>query len=325
MMENTQDFDREEKTQANAGDLLAPIVKSHEEHLREPFLLKSSISNSGATSKDKDSDSNSEFMPNLSIENNKAVDKSEFRLIESAPAVSVFNNGADYLIAADLARGASLNIVPGDTVQTGIKSVYGGPNPSFKRMTAEEALEKERKFLPDTMAVFNSEFFSNIPKNTVPVAYAFKQDGKIVSEGFASADKHPGERLTLSLGHGQAKIVPFDNNDIEKFRKNKDEQDLVSLSPSVNIDGESARSVGRTFVGLAHPDADGSYTQVLIFVSSGSSQKHAEDTLKAFGAGPVIMFDGGESSQLLYGTHNFVKTARTVPQFLAVTPAPSSQ
>lgn len=246
---------------------------------------------------------------------------SGFKRLDSAPGVELYANDPDYVVSVDLSRGAKLNLLAGDLFDRGKKSVYGGPDPDFKRMSADQALLKERKLLPDTIGVLNGEFFSNLPKSEVPLAFAFKQDAKVLSEGFADRSKHAGKRLTLILGDAYAKIAPFDNNDINSFANIKEDQAVVSLSPSVNIDGSAAKKVGRTFLGLVDPDSDGKSKRALIFVSSASTEQHAEDTLKQFGAGPVIMFDGGDSSQLLFESHHYVHTSRTLPQFIAIIPA----
>ncbi len=253
---------------------------------------------------------------------NKSLD---FRLVDSSSGVSVFQNGRDFIVVANLSKGATINLVPGDIVNTARKSVYGGPDPDFKRMTPEQALNKERKIHPDAMCVVNAEFFSNLPKSTAPLAFPLKVDGKLLSEGFATVDKHQGNRLTLELGPNYAKMIPFDNNNITEFRNIKEENAIVSLRPSVNIDGSSARQVGRTYVGLAHPDAEGKNSEFIIFVSSASTQPHAEAALKKFGATSIMMLDGGNSSQFLCNNHHYVETTRTIPQYLSVTPAAESK
>lgn len=241
-----------------------------------------------------------------------------FSLLESAPAVSVYQKGPDYVIAADLSAGASLDVLEGKPVNSENKSVYGGPNPDYGRMSAEQAYEKGKQQNAEAVAVVNAEFFANLPKSSVPVAFPFRKDGIVESEGFAGVDKHAGNRLTLAMNDKYARIIPFDNNNISEFRNIKEEDAVVSLSPRVNIDGSSGAQIGRTFVGLGNPDADGNYTRVLIFVSSASSQAHAELTLRQFGAGPTIMFDGGGSSQLLWKERNLVDSIRTVPNYLSI-------
>lgn len=245
-----------------------------------------------------------------------------FELIANANAVSLYKNANDFVVSVDLAAGAELDLVSGSLLEKGRVSVYGGPNPDFTRMNAETALRKEQRAYPQAICVVNAEFFANLPNVAVPVAFPFKKDGKILSEGFAAVDKHRGKRLTLETGKGFARISSFDNDDISKFRSLNAEDALVSLSPSVNIDGSGKSLIGRTYIGLSGKLADGNYTKALLFVSSASSQKHAENTLKDFGAGPVMMLDGGGSSQLNWAKQNLVKTTRGVPNFLAVIPAP---
>jgi hypothetical protein len=188
-------------------------------------------------------------------------------------------------------------------------------------MNATQAFDKERLSHPDVICVANAEFFSNLRGSSAPVAFPLKLKGSVISEGFAASSKHQGKRLTLELNKDSAAIVPFDNNDINQFRNLKTENAVVSLDPSVNIDGRSAARVGRTYLGLGDADKSGNYKHLFLFVSSASTQSHAETVLKDFGAKEIIMFDGGDSSQLLSRKQHLVDTARTVPQFLAIIPA----
>ena len=244
-----------------------------------------------------------------------------FRKIDSAPAVNLYQSGNDYVVSADLAFGAELDLLTGDLVNTGRKSVYGGPDPDFKRMTLSQALGKERVVHPDVFCVANAQFFSNLRGSSAPVAFPLKIEGKVLSEGFAAVSKHFGKRLTLEINSDSANIVPFDNNKIEQFRNLKSNDAVVSLDPSVNIDGSAAVRVGRTFLGLGDPDKNGNYKHVFLFVSSASTQDHAENVLRDFGAQKIMMFDGGDSSQLISKKDHLIETGRTIPQFLAIIPA----
>jgi hypothetical protein len=174
---------------------------------------------------------------------------------------------------------------------------------------------------PDVFCLSNAQFFSNLRGTSAPVAFPLKIEGKLVSEGFAAVSKHIGKRLTLQINSDSAKIVPFDNNNIEQFRNEKSNDAVVSLDPSVNIDGSAAAKVGRTFVGLGDPDENGNYKHAFLFVSSASTQDHAENVLKDFGAQKIMMFDGGDSSQLISKKEHLIETGRTIPQFLAIIPA----
>ncbi len=246
---------------------------------------------------------------------------SGFSLVDTAPGVSLYRKGDEFIVSTNLAAGAQIDVVHGDSTEQSRKSAYGGPNPSFARMSPDQALELERKTEPNAIAVVNAEFFANLPRNAVPIAFPLIEDSKVVSEGFASTDKHVGNRLTLVLEQNSARIISFDNKNIEEFRKLQADNAIVSLSPRVNIDGAAASRVGRTFVGLGNPGSDGSYSRVLIFVSPASSQAHAELTLREFGAGPTMMLDGGSSSQFRWKENNYIYPGRTVPNFLSIVPA----
>ncbi len=261
-----------------------------------------------------------------------------FKLIDSGAGVEIYQNGPDYVISCELSKGASVNIAHGSMIDRGSSSVYGGPNPDFARANSEEALNLERQKNPETVAVANAGFFANYPRNTAPLAFPFKHDGLIETEGFAAKGKHQGNRLTLVFTDSYASLSVFDNNDISEFRKLKEANAVVSLSPRVNIDGRAEAKIGRTFLGLGNPvpvpapvpegrkqDTENgvplsapAYSRILLFVSKASSQAHAELTLRQFGAGPTMMLDGGGSSQLRWKERDLVDTTRSVPQFISI-------
>lgn len=247
-----------------------------------------------------------------------------FKLMDSAPALELYADNDDFVIVADLAEGASLQILPGDKVDSGKVSAYGGPNPDFKRMSAEDAFARVKLSRPGAFALLNSQFFANLNSTNVPVAFAFRKDGLTESEGFASPSKHEGKRSYLAWDYNAASIELFDNQDISKFRNLKAEQAVVSLSPTVNIDGQKDAKIGRSYLGLVSDSEQGNnkYTKLVFFVSPRSTQAHAESTLSAFGAGPKLMLDGGGSSQLRWRGGKLVQSNRTVPQFLVLVPAP---
>lgn len=240
-----------------------------------------------------------------------------FELVDSATGVAVYKAKNDYVLSLDLASGAKVGIVSGEKVEEGKPSVYGGADPFFKRMNAEEAFKSATNSRNELVCVSNAGFFSTLLEKSAPVAFAFKRDKVDESDGFAAKDKHEGKRLTLSLGEGYAKLSQFNNRSILDFRKIPESSAVVSLDPSVDIDKQSSKAVGRTFVGLSDPDSNGNYRRLFLFVSSASSQAHASETLRSFGADKFIMFDGGGSSQLRCRSGEYVPSVRTVPQYFA--------
>jgi hypothetical protein len=254
-----------------------------------------------------------------------------FKLEEASAGLSVYANSLDYVVSVDLAAGAKLGMVNGKKVGEGNRSAYGGASPEMRRMTAEEAVKVGIKTAEKSSRVFaegcvvNGAFFSTSKSSSSQIAFPLKSNGRIVSEGFAPWNKHIGHRRVLSFEDGQARILPFNNRSIAGFRQLPEDFAIVSLSPSFDIDGSKNQKIGRTFVGLADKNENGSYGRVLFFVSPSSTQLHAEKTLKAFGAKSMLMLDGGGSSQLVCkwdrGLKPYVPSERKVPQFLLMTPA----
>lgn len=244
-----------------------------------------------------------------------------FERIESAPGFELFSNGTDFVAAVDLRKSGSLSIVAGDQLGPGGKSATGGTSPEFERMSGAEAMAKSRSLNSASKCVVNGSFFSTQNDSKAQVAFPMKVDGTVVTEGFAPLSKHAGKRMALEIFEHGARITSFRNDNIKALQNSGADDALVSLSPDVDIDNRKEARTGRTFLGLDHKAANGLYTRALIFVSPNSSQLHAELTLKRFGAQPVIMLDGGGSSQLRCGTRDYVgqsNRARNVPQFISI-------
>ncbi len=268
-------------------------------------------------------------MGERSSENAKAKEKvsAGFKLEDEDHGLSIYRNKQDYVISIDMTEGAKLGLFNGAKVSDDKKSAYGGANPELRRLTAAQALEGARKTNAKVVCVSNGAFFSTLKEAAAPIAFSLKDNNKIVSEGFAPINKHSGHRLTLAFDEDSARILPFDNKSISGFKSISESSAIVSLSPKVNMDAQKEKKIGRTFIGLANQNEQGDYTKILIFVSAASTQTNAEKTLQRFGANPVLMLDGGGSSQLMCDNDKsknyYVRTARKVPQFLTMTPGDS--
>lgn len=255
------------------------------------------------------------------VENWKPKVADGFERIESAPGFELFSNGKDFVAAVDLQNRGVLRIIAGEKLGTGGRSATGGASPEFGRMTGAQAMEKSLALNPGSKCVVNGSFFANQNESRAQIAFPMKIDGNIVSEGFAPLSKHSGKRMALEIFENGARIEPFKNDNVKALDDSGAEDALVSLSPDVDIDGRKEARIGRTFLGLDRKTPNGLYTRALVFVSPDSSQLHAELTLKRFGAQPVIMLDGGGSSQLRCGSRDYVgqsNRTRTVPQFISI-------
>lgn len=255
----------------------------------------------------------------------QAIDP-DFALLESKSAVSIYKNkNAEFVIAVDLSQGGRVDFLNGTITGTEKKSVYGGPNPAFTRISASEAYRQAKFKQAGISCVVNSGFFSTAKEDSSPLAFSSKQNHKIISDGFADKNKHKDMRLTLALADKYARIISFRNEDYASFKQIPEKNATVSLSPKQNIDGKSQTEVGRTFLGLSNSIGQDKFTRVLIFVSRASTQAHALATLKGFGAGPAMMFDGGGSSQLYCNQKFLVPSTRRVPQYLTISSSPKKR
>ncbi len=235
----------------------------------------------------------------------------------SAPAVELYrrdNPGGspDYVQVVDLSRGASVKLLHGPIAGEGKgQGAYGGDDPSFLRMTLEEAWEAFSSLNPNAFCITNGQFFADYDDPT-NLAFPLKAEGAFISDGYA-IDEFPDRKLMLEIWRGRAEISPLSGT---RLYASSAPDILAGLTDTAGR--RTTRFTGRTFLGLADGDGDRQFETLLIFNSKTATQLHVAAVLRGFGARKLMMLDGGESTQLLCRGRTYVSSARAVPQFVAV-------
>ncbi len=240
-----------------------------------------------------------------------------FELVDSAPAVELYRKDypggtPDFVQVIDLSGGARLSLLHGSIAEPGAgQGAYGGDNPRFNRQPLQQVWDSFAAGDSQAFCLVNGAFFST-DEDPTPLAFPLKTGGEVVSQGYG-ADEYSDKKLILELWPDHARIAPLS---ADALASSSAPQILGGLSEDADKSPDAL--VGRTFAGVQDADGDGQAETVLIFSSKTSKQAEAAGVLRAFGAGQVIMLDGGESAQLICGNNPFVYSSRSLPQTIAV-------
>ncbi|MBD1894523.1 phosphodiester glycosidase family protein [Coleofasciculus sp. FACHB-129] len=244
-----------------------------------------------------------------------------FKAIRSAPGVTLYNQKSDYVQVVDLSQGASVKFLYGEITNPGKRQgAYGGNDPKLRRQTLTQAWKNFSSFNKKAFSITNGQFFRNDTKSAIITNLAFpvKANGIIMSDGYAGENEFASQKLMLAVWNSRAEISVF--NGKNSLYSSSAPNIIVGLSEKANK--FMNKNLGRTFMGVLDRDSNGISETVLIFNSSDSTQFHAVQTLKKFGADQVVMLDGGGSSQLLAQGVNYITSPRTIPQTIGVVSAP---
>ena len=229
----------------------------------------------------------------------------------------------DYVQVVDLIQGASVKLLTGTMQSPGTGGGgFGGNNPTFTTTSLSTAWDSFNSSNSGAFCISNGAFFSM--SNPAPLAFALKQNGTIVSDGYAGSSDPSGPVEMLELWGDHADIRSLTKGNL-----------YGSSAPNIlgglseNANKSMTSYVGRTFAGIDDTNGDGKYDKVMIFNSLYSRQIDASTVLRNFGADKVIMFDGGGSTQLRCGATSYVSSTRPIPQTIGVlrggnTPPPPS-
>lgn len=240
-----------------------------------------------------------------------------FREVLSQPGSTLYQKDyedgtPDYVQVARLDQGAALQIVTGKARgEDDRPGMFGGPNPRFERQLL--SLFWNQLSLEGTQAfcITNAAFFSTAP-DPAPLALPLKQDGKIISEGYG-ADEYAGQVMMLEMWGDRVQISPLTADGL----KSSSAPDIIAGLAETAAKDPSALT-GRTFAGTADADGDGVNESLLILTTRTAAQVDAAQVLRDFGANQVIMFDGGDSTQLICEGSRYITTSRLLPQALVV-------
>ena len=245
----------------------------------------------------------------------------DFYQVDSANGVLLYkkdypNGTPDYIQVIDLSQGARLKFLHGQiTEPRPVKGAYGGADPRMTSLLLQTYWSKASGLDKHAFCVTNGLFFY-MPEYPTRLAFPLKVNGTIITDGWG-VQTYPGQKQILELWDDHADITGLSSR-------------TLNSSTAPNLIGgltEEANkrikySVGRTFVGVADLDKDGSFETVLLFNSSSSLQSDAAGMLRSFGAQKVMMLDGGGSTQLLCKSGWYIRSDRPLPQVLAVIAAP---
>ncbi|MFE1744948.1 phosphodiester glycosidase family protein [Coleofasciculus sp. H7-2] len=247
-----------------------------------------------------------------------------FKVVRSAPGVTLYNQNSDYVQVVDLSQGASVKFLYGEITNLGKRQgAYGGNDPKLRRQTLTQAWDHFYSLNKKAFSITNGQFFRNDTNSATITNLAFpvKANGTIISNGYAGESEFASQKLMLEVWKTRAKISAFKGKN--PLYSSSAPNIIVGLSENANK--SINKNLGRTFMGVRDGDSNGIYETVLIFNSSDSTQFHAAETLKKFGADKVVMLDGGGSSQLLAQGKNYIKSTRTIPQTIGVVSAPRAK
>jgi hypothetical protein len=235
-----------------------------------------------------------------------------FQLISSGTGVAVYRKTfsgrrPDYVTVVDLGRGTIRNL-------TG--TITGAPNMSLVSRKLLGPSSRSANFWTDAVAqnttsrkakvVVNGTFFST---NAYPsgIAFGLKANSRIISFGYGT-NEFPG----------LVRVLPFDSGRAAASIQPYAQSVFIGGSPDVvgGLDPTANKSpsghLARTFVGVR-----GGST-VMIFSSSAATQPGAASVLTGFGAGSIMMLDGGGSTGLVLDGNAKITPVRTLPHAIAV-------
>lgn len=231
------------------------------------------------------------------------------------PGVTLYRHQSEFVQVIELDQGASVHFLSGDiTDPRQGQGAYGGDDPELLRQTAGEAWSEFIDTYPEGVCLTNGQFFRNDANAATELAFPVKGDDRVVSDGYAGETEYPTEKLMLEVWLDHAQIRPFTP---ELMQTSTAPNMIVSLTPTADKDPQ--RATGRTFIGVQDQDGDQRSETVLILTGKSLTQPQATQILKDFGAGQIIMLDGGGSTQLFCQGIPYLESPRTVPQMIGVT------
>ncbi|WP_088892454.1 ricin-type beta-trefoil lectin domain protein [Leptolyngbya ohadii] len=161
--------------------------------------------------------------------------------------------------------------------------------------------------------VINGTFFGNGQSDTTNVAFGLKVRNRLISYGYG-LNEYPGLNKTLAF-HSFAGYARLENYDVQTFDSSI--PDVIGAL-AAQADKSADRQLGRTFTGIIDRDQDSTPETVLFFSSTYSTQAHAANVLRSFGATATAMLDGGGSTSLIVNGIDRIKTDRTLPHAIAI-------
>lgn len=245
-----------------------------------------------------------------------------FYLVQSKDGVQLYRKdypgGApDFVQVVDLSMGAALKPLHGAISDPGTgQGVYEGNDAHFRSRSLSDYWRTFSTENPSAFCVTNGQFFY-MPEYPTRLPFPLKVDGDLLTDGYGIKD-FPGKKLILELWPGKADIISLSKEAL----LNSTAPDIVA-GLTEDAPKRIKFAVGRTFVGVADKNVNGTYETVLVFNSSISHQDAAANVLRNFGAEKVMMLDGGGSTQLSCQGKSYIYSDRLIPQAIGIMAAPA--
>ena len=260
-----------------------------------------------------------------------------FTLLSSRVSVELYTDdstGTQFVQIVNLAKGATVSLLRGELAPQVEPGGWGGPNPEVYRQPLQEVWDEFSASDENAFCVTNGQFFSTNEYPTTPLAFSLKQNGVVVSEGYASGPyvgkqefpkpndpDQTNRKLMLEIWEDRVDIIELTE---DNFYNSSAPNIIAGLTE--DADKGIDNPTGRTFVGIVDTDNNTIYETVLIFNSPLATQPVAAEVIRSFYPDiedddiEVMMLDGGGSTQLMCNGQLYVPSSdnRTIPQTLAV-------
>lgn len=165
--------------------------------------------------------------------------------------------------------------------------------------------------------VLNGTFFATNDRDPYPpvgIAFGLKADWWRMSYGYGVGNEYPGLIRTFAFDSdfGSSSIQSYSRGTFDSGIPNV----VGGLDATANKD--KTRYIARTFVGVRDDNNDGHAETIMFFSSKAATQALAFNTLRSFGAGSIMMLDGGGSGGLIVDGTSHITPSRSIPQAFVV-------
>lgn len=168
--------------------------------------------------------------------------------------------------------------------------------------------------------VLNGTFFATNDSNPYPpvgIAFGLKADWWLMSYGYGVDREYPGLIRTFAFdsGFGSSSIQPYNRGDRRTF-----DSGIPNVIGGLDATANKSRNsyIARTFVGVRDDNNDGHSETIMFFSSKQATQALAFNTLRSFGAGSIMMLDGGGSGGLIVDGTSHITPSRSIPQAFVI-------
>jgi hypothetical protein len=165
--------------------------------------------------------------------------------------------------------------------------------------------------------VLNGTFFATNDTNPSPpvgIAFGLKADWWLMSYGYGVNNEYPGLIRTLAFDSD------FGSSSIQSYSRGTFDSGIPNVVGGLDATANKSPNsyIARTFVGVRDDNNDGHSETVMFFSSKKATQSLAFNTLRSFGAGSIMMLDGGGSGGLIVDGTSHITPSRSIPQAFVV-------